>query len=290
MQICRFTHDGESRLGVVVGDEVADVGRQAPSLPGDIGTLLAVDADGLTAVAHALDGAGRVPLAEVKLEAPVRRPPKFLAIGLNYGEHIEETGAQRPEFPIFFNKQTSCVIGPGDAIQVPRVSSMVDYEGELGVVIGRRCHHVPASRAREVVAGYLVVNDVSVRDWQARAPTMTLGKSFDTHGPTGPWLVTTDEVDDPHGLGLRTWVSGELLQDGNTKQMLFDVWEQIETLSTVCTLEPGDIISTGTPPGVGVARDPARFLVPGDTVRIEVEGVGILENPVVAEPDDTAVL
>jgi 2-keto-4-pentenoate hydratase/2-oxohepta-3-ene-1,7-dioic acid hydratase in catechol pathway len=220
----------------------------------------------------------------VRLLAPIPKPSKFLAIGLNYLDHLEETGATRPEFPIFFNKQVSCVTGPHDPIHVPVVSGMVDYEGELGVVIGRRCRHVRAADAPGVVAGYLVVNDVSVRDWQFRSPTMTLGKSFDTHGPIGPWLVTPGDVPDPHALSIRTWVNGELMQDGTTADMLSDCWAQIELLSTVCTLEPGDIISTGTPAGVGVARDPQVFLRAGDVVRIEIEGIGAIENPVIDEP------
>ncbi len=217
----------------------------------------------------------------VRLLAPVV-PPKFLAIGFNYADHITETGATPPEHPVFFNKQTSCVVGPGVGIEVPPESAMVDYEVELGVVIGRRCRRVPVADALDVVAGYLVVNDVSVRDWQFHAPTMTLGKGWDTHGPIGPWLTTADEVPDPQALRLRCWVSGELLQDGSTADMIFTVADQIATLSTMCTLEPGDVIATGTPAGVGIGRQPPRWLVPGDVVRVEVEGLGTLENPVVA--------
>lgn len=284
MRICRFTHEGAASLGVVDGDAVTAL----PALPADLGLLLAADPEWRATVTAAVSSGGlSLALDAVKLEAPVARPPKFLAIGLNYADHIAETAAEAPQFPVFFNKQSTCVVGPGDPVHVPRASALVDYEGELGVVIGRRCRHVPAEHAPDVVAGYLVVNDVSVRDWQFRSPTMTLGKSFDTHGPIGPWLVTTDELDDPHRIGIRTWVDGELLQDGNTKEMLFDVWQQIETLSTVCTLEPGDVVATGTPAGVGVARQPPRFLQPGSTVRIEIEGIGSLENPVIEEPAGT---
>ncbi|QGG95012.1 fumarylacetoacetate hydrolase family protein [Actinomarinicola tropica] len=226
-------------------------------------------------------GGGSIPLDGAHLLAPVPRPPKFLAIGLNYAEHVAETGRSRPELPLFFNKQSTCVVGPGEPIEVPRVSHQVDYEGELGMVIGRRCRDVGAADAASVVAGYVVVNDVSVRDWQQRSPTMTLGKSFDTHGPIGPWIVTADELGDPHGRSLRTWVNDELLQDGDTAQMITNCWEQIELLSTVCTLEVGDVIATGTPAGVGVARDPQIWLRDGDVVRIEIDGVGTLENPVV---------
>ena len=209
---------------------------------------------------------------------------RFLAIGLNYRDHIAETGRNAPEHQLWFNKQSTCVIGPGAAIHVPPESEQVDYEGELGLVIGRRCRHVPASAAETVVAGYLVVNDVSVRDWQARTPTMTMGKSWDTHGPIGPWLVTADEVGDPHSRRIRTWVNGDLRQDGTTADLLFNCWQMIEHLSAAFTLEPGDIISTGTPAGVGMARQPPSWLAAGDTVRIEIDGIGILENPVIDDP------
>ncbi len=216
------------------------------------------------------------------------RPPKFLAIGLNYADHIAESGLDRPAFPTFFNKQSTCVVGPNDPVHVPRVSALVDYEVELGIVIGRRCRHVPAARAVEVVAGFIVVNDVTVRDWQFKAPTWTLGKSFDTHGPIGPWIVTPDEVGDPHDLRLRTLVNDRVLQDASTKEMVFDCWQQIETLSTAFTLEPGDVIATGTPAGIGASRTPPVFLRPGDVVTVEVERIGVLTNPVIAEPADTA--
>jgi 2-keto-4-pentenoate hydratase/2-oxohepta-3-ene-1,7-dioic acid hydratase in catechol pathway len=168
------------------------------------------------------------------------------------------------------------------------VSEQVDYEGELGVVIGRACRHVDAADAHGVIAGYLVVDDVSARDWQYKAPTWTLGKSFDTHGPIGPWLVTVDEVEDPQDLRLRTFVNDDLRQDASTSEMILSCYKQVEVLSTVFTLEPGDIISTGTPSGVGIGRRPPEFLRAGDVVRIEIEGIGTIENPVIAEPADTA--
>ena len=261
MRLCRFDAGAGPRHGVVEDGYVVE--RENP------------------AEQYSLD--------EVRLLAPVR-PRKFVAIGLNYADHIAEAGMQAPEFPVFFNKQTTCVTGPGDAIHVPRVSALVDYEGELGVVIGHRCRHVPASRAHEVIAGYTIVNDVTVRDWQFKAPTMTIGKSFDTHGPTGPWVVTADEIPDPQDLRIRTWVNEQLLQDASTKEMIFDCAQQIETLSTAFTLEPGDLIATGTPAGVGIVRKPPVFLQPGDSVRIEIDGIGTLENPVIAEPEDTAFI
>jgi 2-keto-4-pentenoate hydratase/2-oxohepta-3-ene-1,7-dioic acid hydratase in catechol pathway len=280
VRLARFRLDDRVATGLVEGDEVVDLGDA---------DLVALLAAGPGAV-HADTIRPRHALADVALLAPVPRPGKLLAIGINYADHIAETGSVAPDFPVFFNKQTTCVTGPFDPIHVPRVSDMVDYEGELGIVIARRCRHVPAARAHEVIGGFVVMDDVTVRDWQFKAPTWTLGKSFDTHGPTGPWVVTPDELGDPQDLRLRTWVSGELLQDASTREMIFDCAAQIETLSTAFTLEPGDLISTGTPAGVGIARTPPRFLVPGDTVRIEIEGIGAIENPVIAEPDDTATI
>jgi 2-keto-4-pentenoate hydratase/2-oxohepta-3-ene-1,7-dioic acid hydratase in catechol pathway len=181
------------------------------------------------------------------------------------------------------------VVGPDDAVHLPRVSNLLDYEGELAIVIGTRCRHVPAESAHEVIGGYTIANDVSVRDWQLRTPTMTMGKSFDTHGPVGPWLVTADEIADPHALRLQTWVNGELRQDAKTDDLIFDCYAQVEHLSTAFTLEPGDVIATGTPAGVGIAMKPPKLLQAGNVVRIEIEAVGVLENPVIDEPSDTPV-
>jgi 2-keto-4-pentenoate hydratase/2-oxohepta-3-ene-1,7-dioic acid hydratase in catechol pathway len=200
---------------------------------------------------------------------------------------VEESGMHKPDAPIVFNKQVTCVTGPFDTIEVPAVApDWVDYEGELGVVIGRRCRNVPVERAHEVVAGYLIVNDVSVRDWQRATPTMTMGKSWDTHGPIGPWLVTADELTDPHSLAIRTYVDGELRQDGNTKQMINDCWELIAHISTAFTLLPGTVIATGTPEGVGFVMDPPRCLSAGAVVRIEIDAIGAIENRVVAQESE----
>jgi 2-keto-4-pentenoate hydratase/2-oxohepta-3-ene-1,7-dioic acid hydratase in catechol pathway len=292
VRLATFRHDGRRRIGLVEGEQLVDLAAAAPALPTEMIALLEAGPEALAAARHARDAArSRLPLDAVVLEAPVPRPPKFLAIGLNYAAHAAESrgaGFERPAAPIFFNKQSTCVIGPGAAIHVPRASSQVDYEGELAFVIGRRGRHVPRGRAREVVAGFTVANDVSVRDWQRASPTMTLGKSFDTHGPLGPWLVTLDELDDPHALRLRTWVNGELRQDASTAEMLLDCWDQVAHLSTVFTLEVGDVVSTGTPRGVGMARTPPQWLRAGDRVRVEVERIGALENPVVDEPEGTA--
>ena len=232
----------------------------------------------------------RHPLEAIRLLAP-SQPRKFLAIGLNYADHIAESGMEAPQFPVFFNKQITCVVGPDDDVHMPRVSNLLDYEGELAVVIGTRCRHVPEDRAHEVIAGYTITNDVSVRDWQVRTPTMTMGKSFDTHGPLGPWLVTADELGDPHDLRLRTYVNDELRQDGNTGEMIYDCYQQVAHLSQAFTLEPGDVIATGTPAGIGAVRQPfpEGLLKVGDVVRIEIDGIGELRNTVVEEPDGFVV-
>jgi 2-keto-4-pentenoate hydratase/2-oxohepta-3-ene-1,7-dioic acid hydratase in catechol pathway len=194
---------------------------------------------------------------------------------------------EAPKVPTFFTKHVTCVVGPGAGVHKPKVSDRVDYEGELAVVIGRRCRHVTAEQAHKAIAGYTIANDVTVRDWQMRAQTMMIGKSFDTHGPLGPWLVTADELGDPHDLGIRTFVNDELRQDGNTRDMIFDCFQQVAHLSQAFTLEPGDVIATGTPAGVGSAVQPfpQGLLEVGDEVRIQIDGIGELRNPIVPEPD-----
>jgi 2-keto-4-pentenoate hydratase/2-oxohepta-3-ene-1,7-dioic acid hydratase in catechol pathway len=273
MRLARFVRDGTEQIGAVADGAVVP-------LPGCVSVL-----DPVSGVTRR----GGVPLAEVRLLAPIARPPKFLAAGLNFEDHLKETGMARPSWPVFFNKQSTCVVGPHDDVHKPRVSDLLDYEGELGVVIGTRCRHVPAAAAFEVVAGYLIVNDVTVRDWQLNSPTMTLGKSFDTHGPTGPWLTTADEIADPHDLRIRTWLNDQLVQDGSTRDMIFDIPTQIATLSTAFTLEPGDIISTGTPAGVGIVRQPPLWMKAGDVIRVEIDGLGALRNTIIDEPDSTAI-
>jgi 2-keto-4-pentenoate hydratase/2-oxohepta-3-ene-1,7-dioic acid hydratase in catechol pathway len=288
MKLATFTHDGTRRIGVVDGEHVVDLAAARPDLPRDMLALLEAGPAALLAAGEAIGDGPRLPLGDVRLEAPIARPPKFLAVGLNYADHVAESGREPPEHPTLFNKQSTCVTGPTDPVHVPRASHVLDYEGELGFVIGRRCRHVSRDDAADVIAGYLVVNDVTVRDWQLRIPTWTMGKSFDTHGPIGPWIVTSDELRDPHQLRLRTWVNGELRQESNTKQLIFDCFALVEHLSTAFTLEPGDIVATGTPSGVGIAHKPPKLLQAGDVVRIEIEGIGAIENPVIAEPDETA--
>lgn len=289
MKLVTFSVRGRTSIGKVVGSQVVDLAAADPRLPVSMRGLLAGGA-ALLERARRIDAeqAPTFPLAGVRLEAPVPDPAKFLAIGMNYRKHVEEArrlGVPVPETQVWFNKQVSCVNGPYDPVHLPRAAAeQLDYEAELGVVIGRRCRHVSAADARSVIAGYTVCNDVSTRDWQRRSPTMTLGKSFDTHGPFGPWILTDDEVADPHALGMRMIVNGELRQETSTGEMVFDIYAQIAYLSTVMTLEPGDVLATGTPSGVGVAMQPPSFLKVGDVMRVEIDGIGHIENVVVAEP------
>ncbi|HET7486212.1 MAG TPA: fumarylacetoacetate hydrolase family protein [Solirubrobacterales bacterium] len=283
MKVCSFaTSAGMPALGVVEGDEIADLsGAGVPAEP-----AAALAEAGLNGLENLAAAAPRLPLADVRLLAPAR-PRKYLAIALNYSDHIAEMGMEAPEVPVFFNKQVTCVVGPEAEVHMPKVSTFLDYEAELAIVIGRRCRHVPVERAHEVIAGYTCANDVSVRDWQGRAQTMTIGKSFDTHGPLGPWLVTPDEVGDPQDLRVRCYVNDDLRQDASTAEMVFDCVQQVSHLSEAFTLEPGDVIATGTPAGVGLGRQPVRdnLLHVGDTVRVEIERVGELVNTVVEEPE-----
>jgi 2-keto-4-pentenoate hydratase/2-oxohepta-3-ene-1,7-dioic acid hydratase in catechol pathway len=283
VRLCQFADAvGMPALGVVEGDEVVDL--SAAGVPTEPAHALAeAGRNGLEQLAGA---APRLPLAETRLLAPAT-PRKYLAIALNYAEHIAEMGMDAPEVPVFFNKQVTCVTGPGADVHMPKVSTLLDYEAELALVIGRRCRHVPVEQAHEVIAGYTCANDLSVRDWQGRAQTMTIGKSFDTHGPLGPWLVTPEEVGDPQDLRVRCHVNEELRQDASTAEMVFDCFQQVSHLSEAFTLEPGDVIATGTPAGVGIGRTPIRenVLHVGDTVRVEIERIGELVNTVVPEPD-----
>ena len=288
MKLATFLYKQKSLIGAVVDDQVIPF-----DLKGSLNMMqfLGGGPSMLKQLQERIDPSkDRIDLAGVELLAPILRPGKFFGVGLNYADHIAETNQEKPEYPTFFNKQSTCVIGPGQAIHRPRVSQKLDYEGELGFVIGRRCRHVTKEQAKNVIAGYLICNDVTVRDWQARSPTWTLGKSFDTHGPIGPWIVTPDEIGNPHHLDIKTWVNADLRQSSNTKHLIFDCYYLVEYLSTAMTLEPGDIISTGTSSGVGVKMNPRGYMKPGDMVRIEIEKIGVLENPVTEEPADTAFI
>ena len=281
MKLLRFKQDdGNARLGVAVGERIVTLdGLGFPTML----KLIESGAKGLERVrAHIASASPELALAETTLLAPIERPGKYLAIGMNYAKHRAEAdklGVPRAKHQVWFNKQTTCLIGPYDEID-PGVSEKVDYEVELGVVVGRRAKGVSEADAAKFVFGYFVANDVSARDWQFHSQTFTMGKSFDTHGPVGPWIVTADEIADPHALGLRTYVNGELRQESITSGMIASVWQQIAYLSTAFTLEPGDLIATGTPEGVGISRAPPVFLQRGDVVRCEIDCIGAIENKV----------
>jgi 2-keto-4-pentenoate hydratase/2-oxohepta-3-ene-1,7-dioic acid hydratase in catechol pathway len=248
--------------------------------------LLTAGTDALRRAADAerSPNAVRVPASGAALLPPVPDPPKVLCIGLNYRDHAIEGGKAIPAEPVLFGKFANALIAPGEPIRLPKVSQKVDYEAELVVVIGRRGRDIPAERAFQHVAGYTLGHDVSARDWQFRGEEKQwiIGKTFDTFAPTGPHLVTADEVPDPHSLPIRLRLNGQTMQNSNTREFIFGVPQLIAYLSQVLTLEPGDLIFTGTPPGVGAARKPPVFLKPGDVVEVEIEGLGVLRNPVVA--------
>ena len=288
MKLVSFEQGDEYRPGLLMtrnGSEVIiDLQKADASLPGSVRGILEGGNAMLAKAAAAADSASEVlEAAAVVLAAPIPNPGKILCIGLNYADHAAESGQPLPEYPIVFSKYSNTVIGSGDAIILPKVTDMVDYEAELGFVIGKRGRHISEADALDYVAGYMPINDVSARDYQERVSQWTMGKSFDTFAPMGPALVTSDEVGDPHKLAIRLWIGDELLQDSNTSQLIFSVPKLVADISEVMTLEPGDIVSTGTPPGVGAARKPQRFLRAGETCHIEIEKLGVLSNPIVAE-------
>jgi 2-keto-4-pentenoate hydratase/2-oxohepta-3-ene-1,7-dioic acid hydratase in catechol pathway len=292
MPLASFSHQGRARLGKVFGDTLVDLSVAAPNLPTTIIDFLAAGDAAIEAFRAVQQGTNaQIALADVRLLPPIPQPEKFLGIGMNYRDHAAEAvkaGLAAPAFQLWFNKQVSCITGPFDDVVKPDVSEKMDYEAELGVVIGRRCRHVAVEEARSVIGGYLVVNDVSARDWQLRTPTFTLGKSFDTHGPIGPWLTLDHEIADPLALDLHMFVNGEQRQYGNTGSMIHNIYEQIAYLSTVMTLKPGDILATGTPSGVGIAMDPQCFLNVGDVMRVEIDQLGHIENRVIADQGRSA--
>lgn len=287
MPLAYFSHNGSRRLGKVIGDYLLDLSVAAPDLPHTVIAFLQAGPDAVEHLKRIVDKeSARLALSDVRLLAPVPDPEKFLGIGMNYVDHAaeaKEQGVATSAYQIWFNKQVSCIAGPFDDVIKPDVSDKMDYEAELGVVIGKTCRHVSAADAGNVIGGYLVVNDVSARDWQMRTPTHTLGKSFDTHGPIGPWLVLAHEIADPHDLAIRMFINGELRQSSNTRYLIHSIFEQVAYLSTVMTLKPGDILATGTPAGVGMAMYPPQFLKPGDVMRAEIDDIGHIENIVVGE-------
>jgi 2-keto-4-pentenoate hydratase/2-oxohepta-3-ene-1,7-dioic acid hydratase in catechol pathway len=291
MKLVTFKPRGAAaQLGAVVDDQVVNLAEASGGkLPNHLRSLLEMGDDGLklarkVATKRAAKELG-VPLSEVKLMAPIPDPHKVLAIGLNYIDHIRETNSKTPSIPIMFTKLTSSIIGPGDAIRWdPNETAKVDWECELAVVIGRPARHVAEADAFDYIVGYMNGNDVSARDLQSeRGDQWIRGKSLDTFCPLGPYLVTKDEIADPHNLSIRTIVNGEVMQDSNTRELLFKIPHLIAYLSRAFTLLPGDVIVTGTPPGVGSARKPPVFLKDGDVVTIETEGLGSLTNPCVEE-------
>jgi acylpyruvate hydrolase len=263
--------------------DVADAGGQAGIETSfeTVRSVLELSSDDRARLATAAGELGGTPIADVRLAPPVPDPEKVLCIGLNYREHAAEAEKEEPDTPIVFAKFRTSLIADGESIELPPSNpSMIDWEGELAVVIGRRAHRVAEAEALDHVAGYMPFNDVSGRDLQLASPQWTMGKAFDTSGPCGPTLVLADEVADPHDLQLRTILNGEVVQEASTGEMIFSIANLIAFISSLITLEVGDVIATGTPSGVGYARDPKRFLAAGDVVEVEIEGVGRLRNPV----------
>ena len=290
MRLVTFVYDGQTRLGALrgsgAGETVVDLNHADPRIPADMLAFLEAGVAAQALAARATETTPRaqaIDLAAVTLKAPVPRPGKIICIGLNYRDHAAESNVPVPEYPTVFAKYSNTVVGSGEPIVLPSLTDQVDYEGEFGVVIGRRARNVVEADAQGYVAGYVPFNDVSARDYQHRTTQWTIGKTFDTFGPMGPALVTADEIPDPHNLNIRVTVNGEVLQSSNTCNLVFTVPALIAYLSSVMTLDPGDVIATGTPGGVGAARKPPRFLRPGDVVEVEIEGLGTLVNPVTAE-------
>jgi 2-keto-4-pentenoate hydratase/2-oxohepta-3-ene-1,7-dioic acid hydratase in catechol pathway len=278
MKLATYTLHGRTSTGIVVGEEIIDSGVA--------GTMIDLirDWDQLKPDLEKRAAAGGgIPLASVRLEAPVQRPGKIFAIGLNYADHIAESKMETPQRQVWFTKAQTSVNGPYDDIQIAKGTMTNDYEVELVAIIGKGGKHVSANDAAGAIFGYCVGNDVTERMWQHGGPQWSLGKSFDTHAPMGPWIVTADEVGDPHSLGLRCYVNGQQRQKSNTEHLVFNIWSQIEHLSIGMTLEPGDCLFTGTPGGVGAAMDPRQFLQIGDIVRCEIDGLGHIEGTMVAE-------
>lgn len=290
MRLISFTESSSTRIGLLQGDHIIDLSQVAPSLPSDMLSFLEAGDGAMLQAAKYTSASGHYSALDVVIEAPLARPPKILAIGLNYRAHAEESNMDIPKHPMVFTKQATSANGPYAPIHSPPETQMLDYEGELGVVIGKRCRRVSKQDANRVIAGFCVLNDVSVREWQflATPPQFTMGKSWDTHNPFGPAIVTPDEVD-PHNLMLRTFVNGDLRQKTSTSDLIFNCYDIIEFLTTAFTLEPGDVIATGTPSGVGISMQPQGTLKLGDVVKVEIDGLGFIENEVIAEPDTAAI-
>jgi acylpyruvate hydrolase len=318
MKLVTFGHRGVQRVGLLEQERVIDVNRAYKTLlvhrggpraaamadalvPADMISVLEAGEPALEAIREAAGyvrerlGSGEqteglrhngvvFTHGEVELKAPIPNPGKLILLGLNYRDHAEETGQAIPEVPTLFAKYSNSVVGPGATILIPHATEQIDYEAEFAFVIGRRGHHIPRERALDYVVGYTIINDVSARDYQFATSQWMVGKTFDTHCPMGPALILKDEIPDPHNLDISLSIAGEVLQRSNTSQLIFKIPETVEYLAEIMTLEPGDVISTGTPAGVGFTRKPPRWLQPGETVRVEIAGLGVLENPVAKAP------
>jgi 2-keto-4-pentenoate hydratase/2-oxohepta-3-ene-1,7-dioic acid hydratase in catechol pathway len=281
MRFVTFEHKGIQKAGVVADDRVVDLTNAGFR---DMLSVLQGGAEASRKVAEfSAAASASIALAEIRLRAPIPNPPKILCMGLNYRDHAEEARLEIPKYPVIFPKYGNTVIGSGDDIVLPKNSRKPDYEAELGFVIGKRCRHATAKDWREYVFGYMNCNDVSARDFQMAVSQWTMGKNFDTFAPMGPWLVSADEVEDPHNLNISLTLDGETMQSSNTRELIFKIPETIEFLSSVMTLEPGDVVLTGTPAGVGFSRKPPRWLTPGVEVVVRIDGLGELRNRCIAE-------
>ncbi len=287
MRLLTFTDGGGTRIGAMKGEAIIDLSVAAPDLPSEMVAFLERGEGALKRARDVLtQSSATIELSSVTIESPILRPPKILATGLNYRDHAIEVGgenAKLPERPVFFNKQSTSAHAPYAPVFLPPESNQLDYEAELAVVIGRRCRRVSAEQAFQVIAGYTILNDLTLRDWQFRAPTVLMGKSWDTHCPMGPVIVTPDELPNPIALNIETFVNGEVRQSSNTRNLIFDCAALIESLSTVFTLEPGDVIASGTPGGVAAFRPGKPWLKIGDVVRVEIERIGHIEARVEAD-------
>lgn len=282
MKIARFSHDGIEGLGVVVPGGIVALARHLPHAPTSMIELIAQWDDLRAEIEGIADYEPDVATHEARLLAPIVRPSKMFGIGLNYADHIAESGMERPKDQTWFSMPPTAANGPFDPIALPRVSTQLDYEAELVIVIGKRCRYADRAAAADAIFGYCVGNDVSVRDWQFRTSQFILGKSFDSHAPHGPWIVTRDAID-PLALDIECRVNGELRQSSSTKHMIFGPVDQVEHLSQVMTLEPGDLLFSGTPDGVGAVRKPPLWLTVGDKVTTTISGIGTIENEVAAD-------
>ncbi len=292
MRLVTFSFRSEARIGALISkgaqNYILDLNRAVPSLPADMIEFLNMGAAAMAAAKDAVAAADDrflILQSAATLRAPVPQPGKIICVGYNYRDHTTASGADpaTPEYPNFFAKYANVVIGPDEPLVYPRVSIQMDYEAELALIVGKRARYVDEAHALDVVAGYTIFNDVTARDYQNRTRQWTIGKSFDTFGPMGPALVTPDEIPDPRNLDLRLTLNGQEMQHSNTRHMIFSIPCLIAYLTQAITLEPGDVISTGTPSGIGSMRQPPVFMKPGDTVRIRIEHIGELENPVVEE-------